>query len=77
MTLGMVLTGVSGGRGEVKLKVGKAEVLMGSEMAGRSGTSTTYSQRTNRSISVCSTSRINVFYEEKCKSLKTFKLVVN
>lgn len=41
MTLGMVLTGVSGGRGEVKLKVGKAEVLMGSEMAGRSGTSTT------------------------------------
>lgn len=43
VTLGMVLTGVSGGRGEVKLKVGKAEVLMGSEMAGRSGTSTTSS----------------------------------
>lgn len=27
------------GRGEVKLKVGKAEVLMGREMVGRSGNS--------------------------------------
>lgn len=77
VTLGVVLTGVSGGSGEVKLKEGKAEVLMGSEMAGRSGTSTTCSQRTNRSISVCSTLRIKAFYEEKCKPLKTFKLVVN
>lgn len=34
---------VRGGSGEVKLKVGKAEVLMGSEMAGRSSTSGTSS----------------------------------
>lgn len=39
----MVVEAVRGGRGEEKLKVGKAEVLMGSEMAGRSGTSTTSS----------------------------------
>lgn len=37
-----VVEAVTGGRGEEKLKVGKAEVLMGSEMAGRSGTSTTW-----------------------------------
>lgn len=43
VTLGVVLMVVRGGRGEVKLKVGKAEVLMGSEMVGRSGTSTTSS----------------------------------
>lgn len=43
VTLGAVLTVVRGGRGEVKLKVGKAEVLMGSEMVGRSGTSATSS----------------------------------
>lgn len=36
-----VLEEVRGGRGEEKLKVGKLEVLMGSETAGRSGTSTT------------------------------------
>ena len=46
VTLGAVLTVARGGRGEVKLKVGKAEVLMGSEMVGRSGTSATYSQAT-------------------------------
>lgn len=43
VTLGAVLMVVRGGRGEVKLKVGKAEVLMGSEMAGRSGNSATSS----------------------------------
>lgn len=37
----MVVEVVRGGRGEEKLKVGKAEVLMGSEMVGRSGTSAT------------------------------------
>lgn len=36
----------SGGRGEVKLKVGKAVVLMGSEMAGRSSASGTSSSST-------------------------------
>lgn len=37
--LGVVLmVVVRGGRGVEKLKVGKAEVLMGSEMVGRSGT---------------------------------------
>lgn len=42
VTLGVVVMEVvRGGRGEVKLKVGKAEVLMGSEMVGRSGTSAT------------------------------------
>lgn len=41
----MVVEVVRGGRGEEKLKVGKAEVLMGSEMAGRSGTSTTWNQK--------------------------------
>lgn len=41
LTFGVVLTVVRGGRGEVKLKVGKAEVLMGSEMVGRSGISAT------------------------------------
>lgn len=35
----MVVEVVRGGRGEEKLKVGKAEALMGSEMVGRSGTS--------------------------------------
>lgn len=34
---------VTGGSGEEKLKVGKADVLMGSEMVGRSGTSATSS----------------------------------
>lgn len=43
VTLGVVLMVVRGGRGEVKLKVGKAEVLMGSEMVGRSGASATSS----------------------------------
>lgn len=38
MTLEVVLRG---GRGEVKLNMGKDEVLMGSEIAGRSGTSAT------------------------------------
>jgi len=44
--LGVVLTVVEvvkGGRGEEKLKVGKAVLLMGSEMAGSSGTSATSS----------------------------------
>lgn len=40
-TLGAGLLVASGGRGEVKLKVGKAEVLMGREMLGRSGASAT------------------------------------
>lgn len=35
----VVLMVVRGGRGEVKLNVGKAKVLMGREMVGRSGTS--------------------------------------
>lgn len=40
--MGVTLEAVlRGGRGEVKLNVGKAEVLMGSEIAGRSGTSAT------------------------------------
>lgn len=34
----VMLMVVRGGRGVEKLKVGKAEVLMGSEMVGRSGT---------------------------------------
>lgn len=37
----IVVDAVGGGRGEVKLKVGKAEVTMGSEIVGRSGTSAT------------------------------------
>lgn len=41
VTLGVVLMVVRGGREEVKLNVGKAEVLMGSEMVGRSGISAT------------------------------------
>lgn len=41
MTLEVVLTVVEGGGGEVKLKVGKAELLMGSEMVGRSSASVT------------------------------------
>lgn len=41
LTLGVVLGVVIGGRGEVKLKVGKEEVLMGSERVGRSTTSAT------------------------------------
>lgn len=40
---------LSGGKGEEKLKVGNADVLMGSKMAGSSGTSTTCSQKTSRS----------------------------
>lgn len=46
MVLGVELTVVevgTGGRGEEKLKVGKADELIGSEMDGRSGTSTTSS----------------------------------
>lgn len=39
MMLGAPLMVVIGGRGVEKLKVGKAEVLMGREMVGRSGTS--------------------------------------
>lgn len=38
VTLGMLLT-VDAGRGDVKEKVGKAEVLMGRETVGRSGNS--------------------------------------
>lgn len=37
LTLGEGLAVLRGGGGEVKLKVGKAEVLMGREMDGRSG----------------------------------------
>lgn len=40
---------LSGGKGELKLKVGNADVLMGSKMAGSSGTSATCSQKTSRS----------------------------
>lgn len=40
---GVLMEVVGGGGGEVKLKEGKAEELMGSEMAGRSGISTTSS----------------------------------
>lgn len=36
---------LSGGKGEGKLKVGNADVLMGSKMAGSSGTSATSSSR--------------------------------
>lgn len=36
--LGVVLMVGTGGRGLEKLKLGKAEVLIGSEMLGRSGT---------------------------------------
>lgn len=39
----LVVVVAAGGRGEVKLNVGKAEVLMGREMLGRSGTSDTSS----------------------------------
>lgn len=39
---------LSGGKGEEKLKVGNADVLMGSKMAGSSGTSATCSQKTSR-----------------------------
>lgn len=39
----MVVDVVGGGSGEVKLKVGRAEVLIGSEIVGRSGTSATSS----------------------------------
>lgn len=38
----MVVDVVGGGSGEVKLKVGRAEVLIGSEIVGRSGTSATF-----------------------------------
>lgn len=69
MTLGAVLMVVRGGRGEVKLKVGKAEVLMGSEMAGRSGNSATLSQKTCTSVIVSSISRHNAFYSQQCKPL--------
>lgn len=41
VTFGVVLIVLRGGRGEVKLKLGKAEMLMGSEMVGRSGASAT------------------------------------
>lgn len=34
-----------GGRGEVKSNVGKGNVLLGSEIRGRSGTSATYRQK--------------------------------
>lgn len=37
----MMVEVVRGGRGVEKLKVGKAEVLMGSEIVGSSGTSAT------------------------------------
>lgn len=40
--LGAVVAG-GGGTGEEKVKVGSAELLMGSEMAGRSGASRTSS----------------------------------
>lgn len=43
MALLIVVDVVGGGSGEVKLKVGKAEMLIGSETAGRSGTSATSS----------------------------------
>lgn len=43
MALLMVVDVVGGGSGEVKLKVGRAEVLIGSEIVGRSGTSATSS----------------------------------
>lgn len=43
VTLGAVLLVVTGGRGEMKLKLGKADLQMGSEMVGRSGTSATSS----------------------------------
>lgn len=53
MTLEVVLAVVGGGRGEVKLKVGNAELLMGSEMVGRSTASATYGQETSMSNIVC------------------------
>lgn len=65
MTLVAVLMVFRGGRGEVKLKVGRAEALMGSEMVGRSRASGTYSQKTSISITVFSISRHKAFYSEK------------
>lgn len=41
VTLRELLMVVRGGRGEMKLKVGMLQVLMGSEMVGRSGASAT------------------------------------
>lgn len=41
VTVTLVLLMFEAGRGEVKLNVGKAEVLMGREMTGRSGNSGT------------------------------------
>lgn len=50
MTLGVLLM-VAVSRGEVKLKVGKAVVLlMGREMGGRSGNSGTWIQKINRGL---------------------------
>ena len=43
---------VKGGRGEEKLKVGNAVLLMGSEMAGSSGTSATYYEKTSMNVNL-------------------------
>lgn len=55
MVWGVVLTVtevVKGGRGEEKLKVGRAVLLMGSEMVGSSGTSATCCQKTSMDVTM-------------------------
>lgn len=42
---GVTLEAVTGGSGEEKLKVGKADALMGSEIGRRSGSSATWREK--------------------------------